>query len=129
MPVCVSDAPAPSARAMPKSATSAWPSEQQDVLRLDVAVDDAVVVRVVERAGDLARDAQRVGHRQLPLAVEPVAQGLALDERHREPELAVGLARVEHGEDVRMLQPRGEPDLALEALGAQRWRRARGAAP
>ncbi len=30
------------------------------------------------------------------------------------------LARVEHGEDVRMLQPGGQLDLALEPLGAER---------
>ena len=42
--------PAATASAMPKSATSARAVVQQDVLRLDVAVDDAVAVRVVERA-------------------------------------------------------------------------------
>ena len=49
---------------MPKSATSAWPSLQQHVLRLDVAVHDAARVRVVERIGDLAREPQRVGDGQ-----------------------------------------------------------------
>ena len=47
---------------------------EQDVLRLDVAVHDAVAVRVVERVGHLARDAERLVDRQLPLAVEPVAE-------------------------------------------------------
>ena len=51
---------------------------------------------------------------------EPVAEDLALDERHGEPELAGGLARVVDGQDVRVLQPGGEADLALEALGAER---------
>ncbi len=32
------------------------------------------------------------------------------------------LARVEHGEDVRMLQPGGQLDLPLESLGAERGR-------
>ena len=50
------------------------PVVQQDVLGLDVAVDDAVPVRVVERVGDLARDAHGLVDRQLRLAVEPVAQ-------------------------------------------------------
>jgi hypothetical protein len=36
------------------------PVRQQDVLRLDVAVDDTLSVRVVERAGHLAGDVQRV---------------------------------------------------------------------
>jgi len=46
---------------------------QQDVLRLDVAVDDAVRVRLAERVGDLARDAQRLVDRKLALAVELVS--------------------------------------------------------
>ena len=50
------------------------PSVQQDVLRLDVAVDHIVCVRVLQRIPDLARDAQRVVDRQLLLTREPVAQ-------------------------------------------------------
>ena len=38
---------------------------EQDVLGLDVAMDDAVRVRVLERVGDLARDAHRVVDREL----------------------------------------------------------------
>ena len=82
---------------------------------------DALLVRVVERAGDLARDAERLVDRQLLVALEMLAQCLAFDVRHREPEMAVGgLAGVEHGEDVRMRERRGEADLAAEALGAKR---------
>ena len=39
---------------------------EQDVLRLDVAVDDALAVRVVERRGHLAREPERLVHRELP---------------------------------------------------------------
>ena len=54
---------------MPKSATRVLPSVgEQDVLGLDVAVDHAVLVGVLERAGRLARDPERVVHRELPLA-------------------------------------------------------------
>ena len=59
---------------------------------------------------------------ELPLPAQTVAQRLALDVRHREPELAGGLARVEDGEDVGVLEPGGEPDLPLEALRAERGR-------
>ena len=64
----------------------AVPREQQ-VLGLDVPVDHAVLVGVLQRLRRLARDPERVLHRELPLAPEPVAQALALDERHGEPEL------------------------------------------
>ena len=47
------------------------PAAQENVVRLDVAVDHAVAMRVVERVGHLARDGQRVGDGQLALAIEP----------------------------------------------------------
>ncbi len=81
-------------------------------------MDDAVAVRIVERARDLTCDAHGFRHRQLPLAMQPVAQAFALDERHREPELAVGLAGIVDAEDVRVLQPRREADFLLEALAS-----------
>jgi hypothetical protein len=77
-------------------------------------------VGVVEGVGGLARDPKRVGDRELPLARQALPQGLAVHERHREPELAVGVARVEHGENVRVLEPGREPDLSEEPLGAER---------
>ena len=91
---------------------------EEQVLGLDVAVDHAVPVRVLERPGGLGGDPERPVHRQLPLPPEPIPQRLALDERHGEPELAGGLARVVDSQDVGVLQPGGELDLALEALGA-----------
>jgi hypothetical protein len=60
-----------------------------------------------------------IGERELPVAGEPVAEGLALDERHGEPEPAGGVARVEDGEDVGVVQAGGGVDLALEPLGAE----------
>ena len=76
---------------------------------------------VIERARHLADDADDILHRHLPLVAEPIAQRLALDVRHREPELAVGrLSGVVHAEDVRMLELRRGRDLAAEALRTQR---------
>ena len=79
-----------------------------------------MLVGVLEPAGRFDGDADRRVHRELPLAAQPVAQRLAFDKRHREPEPARGLAGVEYGEDVGMLEPSREPDLPLEALGAER---------
>jgi hypothetical protein len=94
------------------------PALQQDVLRLDVAVDDAVRVSVVERVGHLASDLQRVRDGQLPIAREPVTQRLSLHEGHHVEEESVGFARVEQRQDVRVSQVRGGVDLAQEPLGA-----------
>ena len=93
---------------------------QQDVLRLDVAVDDAVAVGVVERVGHLDGDRAPRVDRKLALGVEPVAQRLPLHHRHDEVQDRRRLAGVVQREDVRMVQPRGEADLAEEALAAER---------
>jgi hypothetical protein len=63
---------------------------QQDVLRLDVAMDHTVAVRVIERVGDLGRDAHRLLDAELRLAIELGAQRLALDVGHHVIEEAVG---------------------------------------
>src|SRR4029077_7086550 len=49
-----------------------------------------------------------------------IPQRLPLDERHGEPLLASRFAGVVDGEDVRVLEPGGNVDLALKALGAAR---------
>ena len=50
------------------------PAAQQDVLRLDVPMDDAVLVGVAQRIRHFARDANGFVDRQLTLARQPVAQ-------------------------------------------------------
>ena len=119
----------PSARAMPKSATSAWPSLSRMFSGLMSRWIDPVPVGVVERVGRLARDPDRVLHRELLLPtsrsrrLSPSMNGMVNQSR------PAGLARVEDGEDVRMLQAGGQLDLAQEPLGAERRGRAAGAAP
>jgi hypothetical protein len=93
---------------------------EQDVLGLDVPVHDAPAVRVREGVGHLAADPQGVVDRKLLLAVEPVAQRLALDVGHHVVEVPRGLARIVEREDVRVGEPRGGLDLAQEALLAER---------
>jgi len=92
---------------------------EQDVVRLDVAVDDAAAVRVDERARDVLENAHRFAHRERS-AREARAQRLAFDERHDEERETVGLSRAQHRHDVRMLQRRREHDLALEAVHGDR---------
>ena len=89
---------------MPKSATTACPSGEQHVLRLQVAVHDAVRVRVRQRVGELAHEAHRVGERKRALARQPRPQRLALDVRHHVVQQPVRLAGVVDAEDVRVRQ-------------------------
>ena len=63
----------------------------------------AVPMCVVEGGGHFDGDAHGVRHRELLLAREAVAEGLALDEGHDIEEVGIGLTRVEQGEDVRVL--------------------------
>ncbi len=95
----------------------------EDVLRLDVAVHDPVVVRAAERAGDLDRVRHRLGHRQAPVAADAVLQRLALDVleddvRRREAvvSLALLLARVDDADDVLVVELGDRARLAAEAL-------------
>ena len=45
---------------------------QQNVLGLDVAMDDAEMVRMLERGGDLTSDPHRLIDRKLSLLPEPI---------------------------------------------------------
>jgi hypothetical protein len=54
----------------------------EDVLRLDVAVDDALRVRIVEREADVTGDLQGLVERELALLIEPIAERGALQHRH-----------------------------------------------
>ena len=94
------------------------PVVQQDVLRLDVAVDHSVPMCVVQRVRDLARDPYRLVHTQLRLPVQLLPQRLALDEGHDVVQEPVRRSRIEQRQDVRMLQRRRGLDLLDEPLGA-----------
>jgi len=92
---------------------------EQDVGRLDVAVDDVVSVRVGEGVRDFAGDPQGIGQRKLLFSSQAVSQRLALDEGHDVVEQAVGRAGVVQRQDVGVLQPGFDPDLPQESLGAE----------
>jgi hypothetical protein len=69
---------------------------------------------------DLSRDAQGLADGQASLAFEPLAQRSTRDVGGDVIEHPVHLARVDQGHEVRVRQARGEGDLALEALDADR---------
>ena len=92
---------------------------EQHVRRLDVAVHDAVRVRVVERGGDLGEDRGRGLRRERP-PPEPVAERAAGHEPQRHPGPAVLDPVGVHRQDVRVLEPRRHARLLPEALGEGR---------
>ena len=70
--------------------------------------------------GDLARDLERLFHRESPFAHEPRAQRLAVDVRHDEVQRARGLAGIVEREDERMTKVRQHADLTMEPLHVHR---------
>ena len=88
----------------------------QHVLRLDVAVDDAVRVRKGKGATDLDGELQGPSHRQGPRAPDQLLQVLALDVLEDDVLHPVRLAPVDDGDDVRVVEPRDGERLAPEAL-------------
>jgi len=93
---------------------------EHDVFRLDVAVDNVVPMRVVERGSDAANELERLFQRNLTLAEKSVTKGLALDDRHDVKEVSGSLARIEERNDVRVVEPGRELDLSQKAIGAER---------
>ena len=76
---------------------------QLDIGRLQIAMDDALFVRGLERIGDLLRDSQRFGERERPLR-NAIGQRWALDElEHQRVDAAAVLEAVDRS-DVRMVE-------------------------
>jgi hypothetical protein len=65
---------------------------EQDVARLDVAVDEIMFVRGLERIGDLRADARGAAGFERTLSLEERTEVGTLDEAHRQVESAVFLA-------------------------------------
>src|SRR5215207_4297075 len=104
---------------------SRLPLTEQDVLGLEVAVNDAFPVSVVEGGGNLPGNLECQLERQLTLAAKTIAQGLAAHIGHRVPQPPRRGPGVENRDDVRVLQAGGHADLALEALRSQSHRQFR----
>ena len=90
-------------------------SRQQDVLRLDIAVNDSIRMRTRECAGDVDENRTGFRHRNRP-ALQSRSQGLAVDEWHREERQARGLPRGKNRDDVRVLEICGNRNLTLKSF-------------
>jgi hypothetical protein len=96
-------------------------STQEDVLRFDVPVHHALLVRVSQRVGHFGGHGGRRPNRQPALTLESLAQRLALHVGHHEVRQRstcpiVHHAGIEDWKDVRMLQSSGQLDLAKKPL-------------
>ena len=92
---------------------------EQDVLRLEIAMDDAVGVGVIQRGREQGDQPDDIVHRQFAFALEPGPQGLAFDVRHDVIQEPVRFAGIEQRQQVGVLQVGGDPDLGQEPLGAE----------
>src|SRR5438105_1696666 len=98
---------------------------EQNVLGLDVAVYDALPVRVCESAGDIAQYSEALLERNRTLS-DALAQRLPAHEWHRKVwKPAYCLTGSEYRYDVGLLKRRGEFDLARESRGRERVRELR----
>ncbi len=125
--MAVSSAPpaAWTARATPKSLTTACPRCEQDIRRLDVPVYDVVAVGVGQGIGHFAGDPHRLLDRERTLGDQQIPEGLTRGERHHVVEAATSFAGVVQGENVRVLQGGCDLDLAIESIPADRGRQLR----
>src|SRR5205085_5397574 len=93
---------------------------QQNVRRLEVAMDDPARVRLAEAARDLTPDDERVTHVEETVALQARGERLAREVLHRDEELLDGAAFdlpiVVERDDVRVLELREEARLLQEAL-------------
>ena len=89
---------------------------EQDILRLDVPVHDALVVRVLQRLADLRHDGQSFLRRHPP-APEQLPQGQAIHELHQQIIAPLHLAKIIHRDNLRVIEPGQGARLALEPLG------------
>ena len=87
-----------------------------DIRRLQVPVDDPVLMCRLQRLGDLPRDRQRVGdlHRA---SSDQIGQCLALYQFHDQPAYAAGFFEAVNDDDVGMIQCCQRTCLALGTGG------------
>ena len=98
-----------------------------DVGRLEIAVNDAFLVRGLERLGDLTRDLERCAERQRA-ARETLRQRRAVDELHHDGVHARCDFESVNRRDVRMVQSGEHASFALQAHDALRIFRKRSSA-
>jgi hypothetical protein len=89
----------------------------EDVFGLDIAMHHTIPVCIGQRVDHLTEDPHRLCNRQLSLPREPRAERLAGDKRHDVVQKIARRAGCEERDNVGVLEPGRQPDLALEPFG------------
>ena len=91
--------------------------EQHDVVRLEVQVDDPLLVRRLQALGDLAEDRQGAGRRQRPGAAQHAAERRPVEVLHHEEDPPIrDLTEVGHVADERAADAGRGPGLVAQAI-------------
>jgi hypothetical protein len=105
--------------------TVALPPGEQHIVRLDIAMHDAVGVCIGQARATSRRMLIRLGDRERAVG-EPRPHARTIHERHRVERQPLELARRQDGHDVGVLQPGRDLDLALEPVNVDAARQLRG---
>ena len=89
----------------------------ENVVRLDVPMNDTIPMRVIERVGNFARQADGDIEWDVSLSLQPRAQTLAFQKRHHIEQVSCCLSGIVQRQDVGMREPRGDSDFPEESLG------------
>ena len=101
---------------------------EHDVRRLEIAMDDAALVRGGESGADLPRDLERAIFREAADAAEQRREILAVHVLHRQERVAVDLADVVDAADVRVRDLPRHPHFGVQLRQPRRDRGRRRAA-
>src|SRR4051794_29253608 len=89
---------------------------EQRVRRLDVTVDEASLMRRVERPGELLDELHGLACRKVPPIAHPGREIASFHVAHRDPEAPAILACSVHGKHARVVDACRDPRLPREAL-------------
>jgi len=92
------------------------PMREQNVARLDVAMDEALGVCVSECVSDFARNIECLANRKRTFLLDLLLESWSLDVWHDVIRQAIDFTGVEHREDVWMLKACRDVDFSGEAL-------------
>ena len=93
---------------------------EENVRRLDVAMNNAFAVRSVQSLGNVERDRDNTVHLQRLRPDEVLKRG-ALEKLHRDERPAIVFADLVNGADVRVIQGRCSPGLKTKPLERARF--------